>query len=116
MTIVRVDESDTYVDDAQRVCHDDGPFTGEVEHRDGNGRLVGSNSYFEGISSGLQEEYHPDGRLRSRGWTHMGVAVGDWYEWYPDGRSAAHHVFSDSGRPEQVERWDERGAPVGDGG
>ncbi|GAA3462175.1 toxin-antitoxin system YwqK family antitoxin [Saccharothrix longispora] len=114
MTVVRVDGSDTYVDDAQRVCHDGEPFTGVVEHRDEHGRLVESNSFFAGVSSGLQEEHHPGGRLRSRGWTHLGVAVGEWYEWHPDGTLAAHRTFSANGWPLHVKEWDERGELVRD--
>ncbi|QQQ74825.1 hypothetical protein IOD16_27340 [Saccharothrix sp. 6-C] len=111
---MRIDESETYVDDTQRVMHDDGPFTGEAEYRGEDGELLELTTYYDGIPNGPQEEYYPGGQVKSRGENHMGMAVGEWHEWHPDGKLAAHRTFSANGWPLHVKEWDADGVLVRD--
>lgn len=111
---MRIDQNDTYVDETQRVFHEDELFTGELEHRDADGNLLELANYYEGVKHGVQEQWYPSGERKTRGISKMGKAVGDWYQWHPDGRPAMHRTFNDNGWPLHVKRWDAEGNLVQD--
>ncbi|MEW2436628.1 hypothetical protein AB0952_21140 [Streptomyces caniferus] len=106
---MRIDDEDSYRDDDMRVHHEDEPFTGEVVHRDADGRVSALICYVEGVPSGPQTEWYSDGSKRNEGQTRWGLAVGDWRRWHPNGRLAEHSVFSPQGRRTRRRRWDQDG-------
>jgi antitoxin component YwqK of YwqJK toxin-antitoxin module len=111
---VRINSDDTYLDQAQRLCHGDGPFSGELETTDADGRRLELANYHLGIEHGLQQEWYPSGQLKDEGVSKMGTAVGDWRSWYPDGKLARHIVFDDNGAQIARKRWDQDGNLIED--
>ncbi|MFD7666476.1 toxin-antitoxin system YwqK family antitoxin [Streptomyces sp. NPDC059788] len=106
---VRIEYEDTYRDDAARVLCEDGLVTGEVVSRDQEGRITSLVSYHEGVPSGPQFAWYPDGTMKLEGLTRYGLAVGDWRKWYPNGQLAEHTVFNERGRRASRQKWDKEG-------
>ncbi|MFE1763236.1 toxin-antitoxin system YwqK family antitoxin [Streptomyces angustmyceticus] len=106
---MRIDYEDSYRDDDMRVHCEGGPFTGEVVYRDAGGRMRALVSYVEGVPSGPQTKWYPDGSKKKEGQVRWGIAVGDWRRWHPNGQLAEHSFFSLQGRREHRRRWDKDG-------
>ncbi|MFK0262601.1 toxin-antitoxin system YwqK family antitoxin [Streptomyces angustmyceticus] len=106
---MRIDYEDSYRDDDMRVHYEEEPFTGEVVHRDAEGRMSALVSYVAGVPSGPQIKWYPDGSKQKEGRARWGIAVGDWRRWHPNGQLAEHSVFSLQGRRERRRRWDKDG-------
>ncbi|PJN40644.1 hypothetical protein CG747_09805 [Streptomyces sp. CB02959] len=114
-TLELVAYEDCYRDDGARLHYeDDAPFTGDVFARDRQGRVISLASYVDGVPSGPQYQWHPDGTKKSEGRARYGLAIGDWRRWHPNGRLAEHKVFSLQGRYERVQKWDKEGNLVKD--
>ncbi len=106
---MRIEYEDTYRDEDTRVLCEDGLVTGEVVSRDSEGRIIALTSYHEGVPSGPQTAWYPDGTKKREGLTRYGQAVGDWRKWYPNGQLAEHSVFNEQGRRVRRQKWDKDG-------
>ncbi|MEU7639521.1 MULTISPECIES: toxin-antitoxin system YwqK family antitoxin [unclassified Streptomyces] len=111
---MRVEYDDCYRDEGARLIYEDDLLTGEAVSRDRQGRVIGLLSFVDGVSSGPQTEWYPDGTKKSEGRTRYGLAIGDWRKWHPNGQLAEHKVFSTQGRYERVQKWDKEGNLVKD--
>lgn len=111
---MRINSDDTYLDQFQRVCHGTEPFSGELETKDEEGRLVELSNYYLGVEHGLQQEWYSNGQLKEEGVSNMGVAIREWRTWYPDGRLERHLVFDENGGQVARRRWDRDGNLIED--
>ncbi|MEU7639520.1 toxin-antitoxin system YwqK family antitoxin [Streptomyces sp. NPDC039016] len=105
---------DCYRDEDARLHYEDDPFTGDVFARDPQGRVISLASYVDGVPSGPQTQWYPDGTKKKEGQARYGIAVGDWRRWHPNGQLAEHTVFSLHGCHERLREWDEDGNPTVD--
>ncbi|MFE3646832.1 toxin-antitoxin system YwqK family antitoxin [Streptomyces sp. NPDC059152] len=112
--IMRVEYEDCYRDEGARLHYEDAPFTGEVVARDQQGRVISLASYVDGIPSGPQTQWYPDGTKKKEGHARYGIAVGDWRRWHPNGQLAEHSVFNPQGRREHRQKWDKEGNLIED--
>lgn len=100
---------DTHRDeDARLFCGDD-PVTGEVIHIDGVGRLIAAISCVEGVPSGTQTCWYPDGKKRSMGNVRYGIAIGEWRVWHPNGNLARYTLFHTQGHRVSLQKWNKEG-------
>jgi antitoxin component YwqK of YwqJK toxin-antitoxin module len=106
---MRIDDEDTYLDDGNLVYYQDKPFAGEVVTRDAEGRMISLQNYFEGMPSGLQTHWYPNGSKRAEGNSERGVAVGEWRRWYSNGQLARYSVFDHNGQYVLCQEWDKYG-------
>lgn len=109
---MRVNTDDTEWDDGLFLLHGGEPFTGEVEEKNADGRLVSLETYRNGLADGTALYWHPNGQLKSEVISDMGHAVGRSREWHENGTLAVEKTFDDGGRLVEVRRWDENGEPV----
>ncbi|WP_146022049.1 toxin-antitoxin system YwqK family antitoxin [Streptomyces sp. CB02959] len=106
---MRVEYEDCYRDEDARLHYEDDPFTGEVVSRDRQGRMIGLASYVDGVPSGPQNQWYPDGTKKKEGQTRYGLAVGEWRRWHPNGQLAEYSVFTPQGEYERLQKWDKEG-------
>jgi antitoxin component YwqK of YwqJK toxin-antitoxin module len=111
---MRIDGSESYVDETARLHHDGELFDGEVETTDADGNVIGLVTYWQGIPHGPQTLWYPNGQKRQEGVNNAGLPVGEWRKWHPDGRPAEFRTFDDHGQPLSRTRWDEDGNPAED--
>lgn len=117
LAVLRVNIDDTDMnEDGSLLLHHGEPFTGEVEERDGDGRLVALETYRNGRAEGVSRLWHANGRLRSESDCRWGNAIGVSRDWHDNGQLAAEKVFDDVGALMEVRRWNEHGEPVMIGG
>lgn len=103
---MRIDSTESYMDETMRVHHGDELFDGEVETRDADGDVVGLTTYWQGIPHGPQTTWHPNGQKRQEGVHNLGAPVGEWRTWHPNGQLAERRTFD---QPISRKRWDADG-------
>lgn len=106
---MRIDSTESVIDETTRIHHNDELFDGEVETKDASGNVIGLITYWQGIPHGPQTLWYPTGQKRQEGVNNAGVAVGEWQKWHPNGQLAEWRSFSDKGQPLARKRWDKDG-------
>ncbi|WP_053737236.1 toxin-antitoxin system YwqK family antitoxin [Nocardia sp. NRRL S-836] len=106
---MRIDSTESYLDETARVHHDGELFDGEVETRDATGTVIDLTTYWQGIPHGPHSAWYPSGRIRQQGVHNAGTAVGEWRKWHPNGRLAELRTFDPQGRQLTRRRWDSDG-------
>ncbi|MEU6580743.1 hypothetical protein [Nocardia sp. NPDC046763] len=111
---MRISGDQVELDDDGFTCYQGEPYTGEVERFADNGQLVHLYNYIDGVESGHQQGWWPDGTKRIEGVTDMGVAVGEWRYWHANGQLSERVVLDERGRVLIRQRWNAAGAQTMD--
>lgn len=98
------------MDDEERYCTDDGPFTGEAFLLHPDEAVAWTRQYKNGYADGPGREFHPNGNLAAEGeWSH-GAQVGVHRQWYEDGTLKTEANYT-GGMP-RVKRFNPDGTPA----
>lgn len=112
MQRIDLEDPDVDFDDWQSLLYQGELFTGEVAEYAAGGRLIGLETYADGLVDGPSQAWYADGSRRSEGRTHHGHAVGEWQEWHPNGQPYRFSTFDGNGNVVARREWDEAGTLV----
>jgi antitoxin component YwqK of YwqJK toxin-antitoxin module len=95
----RVDGNFLEMDNEERYCTGDGPFTGEAYITYWDESLYFVQQYKDGFKNGPGRQFHPDGALALEGEWLYGRRVGVHRRWYEDGALRSELDYSGDGLP-----------------
>ena len=102
------DKNELEFDDGGATSFERLPYTGRAEWRDRNGILRNSREYAEGLEHGLQQDWHPNGRLAMEETTCCHQLHGYRREWYSNGQLKCE-LLAEHGIRFISKYWDEAG-------
>lgn len=106
---IDIDAPEADTDGSGNLFYGGMPFTGEVTEYAGES-LISLDEYVDGVRHGKDQEWYPDGTLRSAGQSKKGRPTGTSKEWHPNGTIATEKVFSEDGLTLLSDKtWDESG-------
>ncbi|MCM3882848.1 toxin-antitoxin system YwqK family antitoxin [Frankia sp. R82] len=106
---VHIDDID-YTDDLY-VVHNEKFFTGQAVDYYKNNQICKIESYEDGVKSGLEKSFYPDGSIEYEHWNVGGGPHGVGRTWFPNGQLSSETIY-DHGEIVQRKKWAEDGTQL----